>query len=232
MSVHHQIEDNLGQVQQEIAAACTRSGRAIDSVQLVAVTKYAELPWVEALVDLGQVVLGESRPQQLAQRADELSNDIQWHLIGHLQRNKVGLIVPRVEMIHSVDSWRLLKRIDRTAQELDLKPKVLLEVNVSGEESKDGLTVEEVRSSWSETNELLNVDIQGFMTMAPAVEDAEEVRPFFRTLSQLRHDLGYESNKSDPLPHLSMGMSRDFGIAVEEGATLVRVGSSLYDGLK
>jgi pyridoxal phosphate enzyme (YggS family) len=231
MSLRQQITENLGLVKQEIEAACRRADRSADSVQLVAVTKYAEISWIEMLVELGQTILGESRPQQLAQRAADLSDEITWHLIGHLQRNKVGLVLPVANMIHSIDSWRLLERINRSAKDLGLRPRLLLEVNVSGEESKDGLAPDEVRARWAEVVALENVELEGFMTMAPIVEDAESVRPFFRSLKELRDELADRSENKLKIPHLSMGMSRDYSIAVEEGATIVRVGSSLYKGL-
>ena len=231
MSLRQQIETNLHRVQQRIADACQRAGRSGDSVQLVAVTKYAQLPWVQTLVELGQTVLGESRPQQLSQRATELSGDISWHLIGHLQRNKVSLVLPIADVIHSVDSWRLLERVNQSARELGQHPRVLLEVNVSGEASKDGLSIHDVKSEASRLANYENVSIDGLMTMAPLVGEVEDTRPYFRSLRQLRDKLVEQSAGRHMLPYLSMGMSRDFEIAIEEGATFVRVGSDLFEGL-
>jgi pyridoxal phosphate enzyme (YggS family) len=231
MSTLSQVAENLDQVKRDIADACDQSNRPVDSVELVAVTKYAELPWVEALLELGQTTLGESRPQQLAQRANNLSEDVSWHLIGHLQRNKVDLVLPKTTMIHSVDSWRLLDRIDLMASKLDKRISILLEINVSSEESKDGFAMQDIRSAIDKLPSYQHVDIQGFMAMAPIVSDPEQARGFFSSLRDLRDEISQQIPELQ-LPQLSMGMSRDFKVAIEEGATLVRVGSRLYDGLE
>ena len=220
------IQANLTRIQSRIAAACERAGRSVDEVTLVAVTKYAEPQWVDALVSLGHTVLGESRPQQLARRAEAMSDSIEWHLIGHLQRNKVDLVLPVASLTHSVDSLRLLRRINDRSAVAERKAAVLLEVNVSGEESKDGFTADALRDAWSELAEFEYVDIRGLMTMAPLSEDPETPRMVFRRLRELRDELA----RAVSLPELSMGMSRDFEVAIEEGATLVRVGSRLFDG--
>jgi len=221
-----QIAENLQADRQRIAAACARCGRSAADVQLVAVTKYAEPTWVRALLDLGVRDLGESRPQQLVQRADEFSEPIRWHLIGHLQRNKVRPVLPLVAMIHAVDSFRLLKRIELLAMELQLQPRVLLEVNISGEAAKQGFTPDELSKGWTAVRECRHVQVEGLMTMAPRSEQPEASRPVFRGLRELRDRLADDERR---LPELSMGMSSDFETAVEEGATLVRIGSSLFE---
>ena len=232
-----QLERNLQAIQQRIADATARSGRSTEEVTLIAVTKYAEWEWVCGLHELGVREFGESRPQQLIARKETPGNDgdapmpdVRWHLIGHLQRNKVRAVLPSASLIHSVDSVRLLRRIDEIAGELNLKPQVLLEVNVSGEEAKDGFTPESLREEWSEVQKLSGLSIRGLMTMAPHTDDANQVRSVFSSLRQLRDDLRSD-DVSWLLPELSMGMSGDFEIAIEEGATIVRVGSSLYEGL-
>jgi pyridoxal phosphate enzyme (YggS family) len=224
------IESNLTGIRQRINEACQRSGRRSDDVALVAVTKYAQSEWVRALIDLGQVRLGESRPQQLAVRAEEMPDHVEWHLIGHLQRNKVDLILPAVQLIHSADSLRLLKRISQSAASLERSANVLLEVNVSGEESKDGFTPAALREAWQEIRRLDHLDVQGLMTMAPQSDKPESARTVFTALRELRDELA-RSDDGRPLPELSMGMSRDFEVAIEEGATLIRIGSSLFEGL-
>ncbi len=225
------IESNLAGIRQRIGDACQRSGRHTDDVALIAVTKYAQPEWVRALIDLGHVRLGESRPQQLATRAGEMPDNVEWHLIGHLQRNKVDLVLPAVQLIHSADSVRLLKRISQRATSLERSARVLLEVNVSGEESKDGFTPAALREAWQEVRQLDFLDIQGLMTMAPRSDEPESARSFFVALRELREELAAQSHDGNMLPELSMGMSRDFQVAIEEGATLIRVGSSLFEGL-
>ena len=230
--MNDRLADNLERVTTEIAAACARAGRSPCDVTLVAVTKYAELPWVRRLVELGVHNLAESRPQQLVERAEQFPSDIRWHLIGHLQRNKVKQVLPRAAVVHSVDSLRLLERIGEVAVDLSLRPRVLLEVNVSGESAKDGLSVTELTSQWDALQAVPNVDLVGLMTMAPLVDDPEAARPVFRELRQLRDNLAARAAPHVQLTELSMGMSGDFAVAIEEGATLVRIGSRLFEGLE
>lgn len=225
------LAENLHRIRERMEAACQHSGRSIEDVRLVAVTKYAELDWVRELVDLGITDLGESRPQQLAMRAAELPSTIRWHLIGHLQRNKVELILPVVSRIHSVDSVRLLEAINKESRRSGGCAHVLLEVNVSGEQSKDGFDHTSLLEAWAAICQQDAVRIDGLMTMAPLSTTVEEARPFFRTLRELRDQLAVLSGGKWPLPELSMGMSGDFEVAIEEGATLIRVGSSLFEGL-
>lgn len=225
------LADNLQRVTAEIAAACARADRSPSDVTLVAVTKYADLEWVRRLIELGVCDLGESRPQQLVERVEQLPSDIRWHLIGHLQRNKVKQALPRAALIHSVDSLRLLQRISEVAAEQSLRPRVLLEVNVSGEAAKDGLPIAELTSQWDALQAVPNVDITGLMTMAPLTDDPEAARPVFASLRQLRDTLAARAAPHVQLTELSMGMSGDFSVAIEEGATLVRIGSRLFEGL-
>jgi pyridoxal phosphate enzyme (YggS family) len=225
------IAKNLRRVNADIAAACARAGRRPDDVALVAVIKYAQLPWVRRLIEFGVTNLAENRPQQLIERFEALCGDIRWHLIGHLQRNKVRPVLPLAVLIHSVDSLRLLERISTVAAELSLTPRVLLEVNVSGEASKDGFSIAELTSQWDALQAVPLVQIAGLMTMAPLVNDPEAARPMFRTLRLLRDELARRATLSTKLTELSMGMSSDFQVAIEEGATLVRVGSRVFEGL-
>ncbi|MGE3315828.1 MAG: YggS family pyridoxal phosphate-dependent enzyme [Planctomycetaceae bacterium] len=224
------LNSNYRSVLDRIAAACRRAGRSPDDVRLIAVTKSGELSWVETLVKLGARDLGESRPQQLVERARQLGGEIHWHLIGHLQRNKVRQVLPFVQCIHSIDSARLLTRVDEVAKELGVRPRVLLEVNVSGEASKGGFRPEELAAEWPLLDAVENVEIDGLMTMAPLLDDVERTRPVFRGLRELRDRLVFQQPAGPQLRELSMGMSEDFEIAVEEGATMVRVGSLLFEG--
>ena len=229
------IATNLQRVRQRIAQAALRARRDPQSVRLVAVTKYAEWPWVQALVSLGETELGESRPQQLWERSQlglgSSTRPVHWHLIGHLQRNKVRKTLPVTTLVHSVDSVRLLEDIDATAPSLLLRPRVLIEVNLSGESQKHGFSRAEVLAAWPRLLALKHVDITGLMTMAPLVYIPENARPAFATLRELRDELQSRSPDHSPLPELSMGMTHDFEVAIEEGATCVRIGSALWEGL-
>ncbi|MEZ6126053.1 MAG: YggS family pyridoxal phosphate-dependent enzyme [Planctomycetaceae bacterium] len=227
------IERNLAAVFSDIAAACERSGRRAQDVRLVAVTKYARPEWISALAEF-HTVFGENRPQQLCERFEWLPQ-IQWHLIGQLQRNKVKMVLPAAAMIHSVDSLRLLHRIDDVARELQLKPQILLQVNVTGEASKSGFTPEQLTSQWAELVTLCaSVHPAGLMTMAAESADPDDARPAFHSLAEILQELNARQESRDAgihLTELSMGMSGDFVPAVECGATLVRIGSLLFEGL-
>jgi PLP dependent protein len=241
-TVEARIAENLARIQARVDAACSRAGRARDDVRLVAVTKSARIDWIEALLAIGVRDLGESRPQQLLERAEQIAaseahspsrappRTLRWHLIGHLQRNKVRKVLPVAACLHSIDSLPLAARIDGLAAELGLRPRLLLEVNVSGEGSKDGFAPEQLTADWTALCGLTHVEIGGLMTMAPLSDDAEDARPTFRRLRELRDRLA-TSPGSPELAELSMGMSGDYEVAIEEGATLIRVGTSLYEGL-
>jgi pyridoxal phosphate enzyme (YggS family) len=225
--INETIKANVAAVKQRIAEAAARSGRTSDNVTLVAVTKYAQDEWVASLSGV-HPIFGENRPQQLAERVPQFDDKIQWHLIGQLQRNKVRLSLPLAHTIHSVDSWRLLDRIELIGTELQLHPRVLIEVNVSGESAKAGFTPETLRKEAAKLTDLKSVHVAGLMTMAPA-GDAESTRCVFSNLRELRDQLATSTGLE--LSELSMGMSGDFEVAIEEGATIVRVGSRLFEGL-
>lgn len=230
-SVTEILARNLHEVRQNIASACEKSHRTVQDVRLVAVTKSAELDWVRRLIELGQIDLAENRPQQLAHRVALLPETVRWHFIGHLQRNKVELVLPVAACIHSVDSLRLLRSLAESATKTGRTPQVLLEVNISGEASKGGFSPTELVAAWNEIQRLHAVSITGLMTMAPLSDDPESARPVFLGLRELRDRLAALSEGKLPLPELSMGMSGDYEVAVEEGATMVRVGSRLFAGL-
>ncbi len=213
-SVSDIIRQNYEALQAKIAAACERVGRDPESVTLIAVVKYAEWEWVQTLVALGVADLGESRPQQLVERRPQLDDDIRWHLIGRLQRNKIRKVLPATSLIHSIDSLKLLRAVDRVAEELNLTPRVLLQVNISGEATKAGFSPDGWRSSWQEVKACRHVEVAGLMTMAPESSDPNDARSTFSGLAKLREELG--------LTELSMGMSGDFEVAIEEEATMVR----------
>lgn len=225
------IHNNYATIQGRINAACLRSDRSTESVTFVAVTKYAQLKWVKALIDLGCTHFGESRTQQLDERSPQFTDELHWHFIGPLQRNKVRRTIINTSLIHSVDSLKLLSAIGRIAAEIDLQPQVLIEVNLSREENKKGFSPEDLLSNWNAVCEIPHVSIKGLMTMAPHREDPESARPVFRELAQLRDQLQEMSPAQVQLEELSMGMSGDFEIAIEEGATIIRIGSALFTGL-
>ena len=229
-SVTSRIAANYAGVVERIAAACRRAGRAPSEVRLVAVTKSAEVAWIEALLALGARDLAESRPQRLCERAALVDPSVCWHLIGQLQRNKIRKVLPVAAWIHSVDSLPLLRRIDEIAGELGVRPRLLLEVNVSGEAAKSGFHPGELSEAWPVVAEAKHVEVAGLMTMAPLFDAPEAARPVFAGLRLFRDQL-QKLNPSIGLAELSMGMSGDFEVAVEEGATMVRVGSSLFEGL-
>jgi pyridoxal phosphate enzyme (YggS family) len=222
-NIESQLRQNLARVQQRITAACLRSSRDPAEVTLVAVTKYADPAWIPPLLTLGIRDLGENRPQQLVSRALALP-DARWHLIGQLQRNKVRSVLPHTVLIHSVDSLRLLERISDIAGELGQTTRVLLQTNVSGEGSKQGFAPDDLRRDWPACRSLPHIQIDGLMTMAPLDDDPELARPSFRGLRELRNEL----QRDAALSQLSMGMSHDLEVAVEEGATLVRVGTAIF----
>lgn len=223
--IRTRLRERLGQVEKRITAACKRAGRERSEITLVAVTKTASTQVTSCLAQIGVLEMGESRPQLLWKKAKELANfGIQWHMVGHLQRNKVEETMPHVSLLHSADSLRLLETIDQ--QKGLVEPRVLLEVNVSREESKKGFAPEEMIRLVEDFKSFWNVRIQGLMTMAAPADDPEASRATFAELRQIRDEL---RDCGMVLPHLSMGMSNDFEVAIEEGATLVRVGSILFD---
>ena len=220
-------QQNVAKVREEIAVAAKKSGRSPEDVTLVAVTKYLDSEATREMVNAGCQVLGESRPQVLWEKTAALSElELQWHMIGHLQRNKVKRTLPLVDLIHSVDSNRLMKTIHDHAMELDRQVEVLLEVNVSGEEAKHGFQPEALEPALEYGVTLPGLKIRGLMCMA-GLTSGSDARREFALLRELKER--HESIRTDNLDwtHLSMGMSNDFSVAIEEGATIVRVGSRL-----
>lgn len=231
-ALRNRIAQNLAEVRGRIADAAMRSGRKPDDVVLVAVTKYVGTEIIEPLIDAGATVLGESRPQHFWPKAEALAGrPIRWHMIGQLQRNKIRRTLPLVEMIHSVESLRHLEAIDRIAGELELRPRVLLEVNTSGDEAKHGFTPKTLPGLLPDLARLAHLEICGLMCMAGLGTNDEGARRDFAALRDLRDSLDGNCPEPFHLEELSMGMSGDYEVAIEEGATLVRVGSALYEGI-
>mgnify|MGYP003950359081 CR=1 FL=1 len=228
-----QIAENLATVRSRIDQACQRSGRDSSEVALVCVTKYAELEWIEALLETGISILGESRPQQLSERAAVLPKHIEWHLVGQLQRNKVRRTLACTSLIHSVDSLRLLDRIETISAGEGVRARVLLQANLSLDHARSGFSADQLREEWSRVMAMKTVEVLGLMTMAAWSDDPQSSRPVFEELRDLAEELGRRrvDQGGRPLTELSMGMSNDFEVAIESGATLVRLGRSLYQGL-
>jgi pyridoxal phosphate enzyme (YggS family) len=222
------LAERVAAVRGRIAAACERAGRDPAGVTLVAVTKTVSPRVAGLLPGLGVHDLGEGRPQELWRKAAAVP-DARWHLVGHLQRNKIDRTLPLTALLHSVDSDRLLAAVGEFGAERGEPVRVLLEVNCSREPAKGGFAPEAVPALADALVSLPGVRVEGLMTMAALSDDPEAARPAFAELRRLRDDL--RSRTGQPLPHLSMGMSGDFEVAVEEGATLVRVGTTLFDGL-
>ena len=222
----NEVQERVDVVQDRLMAACDRAGRPVEDVQLIAVSKRYPAEAVEAVADCGLRVFGESRVQEAAEKIPRCRDGLDWHLIGHLQRNKIRRAVELFSMIHAVDSLKLLEAIDRICAESGQRVQALLEVNVSGEEAKYGMKPEELPAVLEAAVGLHYVEVVGLMTMPPWAEDPEAARPFFRKLRKLRDRVS--DQLSFPLPELSMGMSHDFEVAIEEGATYVRVGTALF----
>lgn len=224
------LHDRLQAIRDRIHAAAARSGRDPDSIELLAVSKTFPVEAIRDAVDAGQLVFGENKVQELLAKAPQLPSHLQWHLIGHLQSNKVRKVLPAVKFIHSIGSLDLARDVDRIAAELGMYPKVYLEVNLAAESSKHGFSAEKLRASLEDLYALRRLEIQGLMCIPPFDPVAEKSRSYFIQLRELRDEL--EKVGGGPLPLLSMGMSHDFEIAIEEGATIVRVGSAIFGDRK
>lgn len=222
------LKENLQDTQRRILEACKRSGRRREEVTLVAVSKTKPIEMLREAYDLGIRVFGENKVQEITAKYEQLPTDIKWQMIGHLQRNKVKYIVDKVSMIHSVDSLRLAETISQEAGKKQVVVPVLLEVNVAEEESKFGISVRETSSLAEQISVLPNIQIQGLMTIAPYVENPEENRQIFRTLKKLSIDIAGKNINNVTMNVLSMGMTGDYEVAIEEGATMVRVGTGIF----
>jgi len=219
------IRERLAAVRRRIEAAAGRSGRAAASVTLVAVSKTMPVEAIREAVAAGVTILGENRVQEARDKIEALAGAVEWHLIGHLQTNKAKLAVGLFDRIHSLDSIRLAHELERHAGEAGRRVRCLVQVNVGGEEQKNGASESEVRPLLEAASRLPHILVEGLMAIPPFLSDSEAVRPFFRRLRVLRDELARDGF---PLPDLSMGMTQDFEVAIEEGATLVRVGTAIF----
>ncbi|MBQ7480402.1 MAG: YggS family pyridoxal phosphate-dependent enzyme [Lachnospiraceae bacterium] len=222
------LKENLENVLKNIADSEERSGRKKGDVTLIAVSKTKPVEMIKEVYDLGVRDFGENRVQELTEKYDKLPSDIRWHLIGHLQTNKVKYIIDKAYMIHSVDSLKLANEISREAVKHSVTANILIEVNVSGEESKFGVSPEDLEDLIRKISVLPAIRIRGLMTVAPYVVDSEENRQFFIKMKQFAVDITRKNIDNVNMDCLSMGMSGDYTVAVEEGATFVRVGTSIF----
>lgn len=222
------LKENLAVVEQNICEACKRAGRAREEVTLIAVSKTKPVDMLQEVYDEGIRHFGENKVQELCGKVDQLPSDIKWHMIGHLQRNKVKYIVDKVELIHSVDTYRLAEEINIQAKKKNIIVPILVEVNIAGEESKFGTSEEDAILLVEQISKLENIRIKGLMTIAPYVVDSEENRLFFRKIKQLSVDITNKNIHNVAMEILSMGMTGDYAVAIEEGATMVRVGTGIF----
>jgi PLP dependent protein len=220
------IAENLDRVREQIAQAAAKARRVVDEIELVAISKTHDAARVREAVEEGQTLFGESRVQEARVKIPELPSNLRWHFVGHLQKNKIRHALPLFELIHGVDSLALAQDINRIAEEDGLHPRVLLEVNVAGEGSKFGFGPDKLRAEMESLLALSRLSILGLMTIPPIAEEAETSRKYFVQLRELRDRLQTEFHVD--LAQLSMGMTQDFAVAVEEGATLVRVGTAIF----
>lgn len=222
------LKDNFDKVNANIQAACDRAGRNREDVTLIAVSKTKPIQMLQEAYDFGVRFFGENKVQEIVDKYEALPKDISWHMIGHLQRNKVKYIIDKVDMIHSVDSLRLAETIEKEAAKKDLIIKILIEVNVAKEESKFGVMPEKVEELVSQVSQLPHIRICGLMTIAPFVENPEENRIYFNRLRNIAVDIERKKSDNVIMSILSMGMTNDYEVAIEEGSTMVRVGTGLF----
>lgn len=222
------IFENLGQVHKNIEAACARSGRDPKEVTLIAVSKTKPIEDLQEAYQCGERNFGENKVQEIMQKQPQMPSDARFHMIGHLQRNKVRQVLPLVSMIHSVDSLRLAREIQQEGERIGRTVDILLEVNVAGEESKFGFAPEEVLEILMKIHNFSHIRVCGLMTIAPFVENSEQNRPVFKKLFQLYVDIKRKNIDNVSMSVLSMGMTGDYEVAVEEGATMIRVGTGIF----
>ena len=222
------LKENLANVEKNIEQACKNAGRSRDEVTLIAVSKTKPVEMLQEIYDENIRDFGENKVQELCSKMEQLPSDIRWHMIGHLQRNKVKYIVGKVELIHSVDTYRLAEEINIQAKKQNVIVPILVEVNIAHEESKFGISAEDAILLVEEIAKLENIRIKGLMTIAPYVENPEDNRLYFRKIKQLSVDITNKNIDNVFMEILSMGMTGDYMVAIEEGATMVRVGTGIF----
>lgn len=222
------VAENLAQVQKNINESCNKINRDPNEVTLIAVSKTKPVEMLKEAYDAGARVFGENKVQEIVDKYDQMPSDVKWHMIGHLQRNKVKYIIDKVALIHSVDSIRLAETIEKEAAKHNITANILIEVNVAKEESKFGLMPEELDELIDKIKDFNHIQVKGLMTIAPFVENPETNREIFRSLRKLSVDISNKNVDNVNVSILSMGMTNDYEVAVEEGATMVRVGTGIF----
>ena len=225
------IKKNLEKINEKIKKAALKANRSPEDIKLVAVTKTATVEQIKEAISAGVKTIGENKVQEAKGKYQVLSADIadiEWHLVGHLQTNKVKYAIEIFDLIHSVDSKKLAEEIDKRSLQFGIMTNILVEVNVSGEETKYGIKPEEVEPFLKEISEFSRIKVRGLMTIAPIAEDKEEVRPYFRKLRELSEKIENKNIKNVKMDYLSMGMTDDFEVAIEEGANMVRIGRGIF----
>lgn len=222
------LQDNLKEIENRVQAACDRAGRSRDEVTLIAVSKTKPIEDLTEIYNAGVRDFGENKVQELTDKIEKMPKDIKWHMIGHLQRNKVKYIIDKVELIHSVDSFRLAEEINIQAKKKGIVVPILVEVNIADEESKFGVSKEDAMELVKQIATLDGLTVKGLMSIAPYVVDSEENRPYFHKIKDLSVDISNENIDNVSMDILSMGMTGDFEVAIEEGATMVRVGTGIF----
>lgn len=222
------VAENLAQVQKNINESCNKINRDPNEVTLIAVSKTKPVEMLKEAYDAGARVFGENKVQEIVDKYDQMPSDVKWHMIGHLQRNKVKYIIDKVALIHSVDSIRLAETIEKEAAKHNITANILIEVNVAKEESKFGLMPEELDEFIDKIKDFKHIQVKGLMTIAPFVENPETNREIFRSLRKLSVDINNKNVDNVNVSILSMGMTNDYTVAVEEGATMVRVGTGIF----
>lgn len=222
------IKENIESINAKIEAACQRSGRKREDVLFLVVSKTVDVPRIKEAVACGMTSLGENKVQEIMDKYEPMGDGVKWHLIGHLQTNKVKYIIDKVVLIHSVDSVKLAEEISKRAVAKGVKANILLEINIAAEESKFGIKPEDCEQMVREISVLPNITIKGLMTVAPAVENPEENRKYFRQMKQLLVDINSKKIDNVNMTELSMGMTGDYEVAIEEGATIVRIGTGVF----
>lgn len=222
------IKENLANVRKNIEESCKKVGRDVSEVTLITVSKTKPLSDLRIAYEEGSRDFGENKVQELVSKIDEMPSDVKWHLIGHLQRNKVKYIAGKVAMIHSVDSYRLAEEINVQAKKNSCVIPILIEINIAGEDTKFGIKPEEAEELIREISELENVKVSGLMTIAPNVANPEENRAYFKAMKDLFVDISTKNIDNVEMKVLSMGMTNDYTVAVEEGATMIRVGTGIF----
>jgi len=225
------IKKNLEKINEKIKKAALKANRSPEDIKLVAVTKTATVEQIKEAISAGVKTIGENKVQEAKGKYQVLSADIadiEWHLVGHLQTNKVKYAIEIFDLIHSVDSIKLAEEIDKRSLQFGIMTNILVEVNVSGEETKYGIKPEEVEPFLKEISEFSRIKVRGLMTIAPIAEDKEEVRPYFRKLRELSEKIENKNIKNVKMDYLSMGMTDDFEVAIEEGANMVRIGRGIF----